>query len=103
MLDMGFVKDIKKILTLLPKKRQSLFFSATMPANIIRLADTILRDPKKVTVTPVSSTVEIIQQSVYFVDKGNKHALLLEVLKNTEIKTALVFTRTKHCANKVVE
>ena len=102
MLDMGFVNDVKKLLAVLPKKRQSLFFSATMPAEIVSLASTILFHPEKVTVTPVSSTVEIIEQSVYFVDKNNKNALLIDVLKNTAIKTALVFTRTKHGADKVV-
>ena len=102
MLDMGFVNDVKKLLAVLPKKRQSLFFSATMPPEIVSLASTILFHPEKVTVTPVSSTVEIIEQSVYFVDKNNKNALLIDVLKNPAIKTALVFTRTKHGADKVV-
>jgi len=103
MLDMGFIHDIKKLLAVLPKKRQSLFFSATMPADIVKLAGTILNNPEKVSVTPVSSTVDIIKQFVYFVDKGNKNALLLEVLKDKNIKTALVFTRTKHGADKVVK
>lgn len=103
MLDMGFVNDVRKILAVLPKKRQSLFFSATMPPEIVNLANSILHHPEKVTVTPVSSTVEIIDQAVYFVDKVNKNALLLEVLKNPAIKTALVFTRTKHGADKVVQ
>jgi ATP-dependent RNA helicase RhlE len=102
MLDMGFVHDVKKLLAVLPKKRQSLFFSATMPPEIVNLANTILFHPLKVSVTPVSSTVDIIEQSVYFVDKVNKNALLIEILKNTDIKTALVFTRTKHGADKVV-
>ncbi|MCF8406550.1 MAG: DEAD/DEAH box helicase [Chitinophagaceae bacterium] len=102
MLDMGFVHDVKKLLALLPKKRQSLFFSATMPPEIVSLANSILFHPLKVSVTPVSSTVDIIEQSVYFVDKVNKNALLIEILKNTAIKTALVFTRTKHGADKVV-
>ena len=103
MLDMGFVNDVRKLLAVLPKKRQSLFFSATMPPEIVQLANSILHHPEKVTVTPVSSTVEIIDQSVYFVDKVNKNALLVEVLKNPAIKTALVFTRTKHGADKVVQ
>lgn len=103
MLDMGFVHDVKKLLAVLPKKRQSLFFSATMPPEIVSLANSILHNPEKVTVTPVSSTVEIIDQAVYFVDKVNKNALLVEVLKNPKIKTALVFTRTKHGADKVVQ
>jgi len=103
MLDMGFIHDVKKLLAALPKNRQSLFFSATMPPDIVKLSNTILHNPVKVSVTPDSSTVEIIQQSVYFVDKGNKSALLLEILKNPQIKTALVFTRTKHGANIVVK
>jgi ATP-dependent RNA helicase RhlE len=103
MLDMGFVHDVKKLLAVLPKKRQSLFFSATMPPEIVSLANSILHNPEKVTVTPVSSTVEIIDQAVYFVDKVNKNSLLVEVLKNPAIKTALVFTRTKHGADKVVQ
>jgi len=103
MLDMGFIHDVKKLLAVLPKKRQSLFFSATMPPEIVKLASTILHNPSKVSVTPVSSTVDIIQQFVYFVDRGNKSALLVDILKNPEIKTALVFTRTKHGADKVVK
>jgi len=103
MLDMGFIHDIKKMLAVLPKKRQSLFFSATMPSSIVKLASTILYKPSKVTVTPVSSTVDIIKQYIYFVDKGNKNALLLEVLKDENIKTALVFTRTKYGADKVAK
>jgi ATP-dependent RNA helicase RhlE len=102
MLDMGFIHDVKKMLAKLPKKRQSLFFSATMPDEIVKLANTILSKPAKVTVTPVSSTVDIIKQAVYFVDKGNKNALLVEILKDSAIKTALVFTRTKYGADKVV-
>jgi ATP-dependent RNA helicase RhlE len=103
MLDMGFIHDVKKLLTVLPKKRQSLFFSATMPPEIVKLADSILQNPSKVTVTPVSSTVDIIKQCVYFVDKGNKNALLIELLKDKNIKTALVFSRTKHGADKIVK
>lgn len=102
MLDMGFIHDVKKIIALLPDKRQSLFFSATMPPEIVKLSHTILKDPLKVSVTPVSSTVDIIQQSVYFVDKGNKINLLLEILKDPKIKTVLVFTRTKHGADRIV-
>ncbi len=103
MLDMGFINDVKKLLTLLPAKKQTLFFSATMPPEITKLSSSILKNPVKVTVTPVSSTVDIIQQKVYFVDKGNKNVLLNEVLKDEAIKTALVFTRTKHGADKVVK
>jgi ATP-dependent RNA helicase RhlE len=103
MLDMGFIHDIKKLIAVLPKKRQSLFFSATMPPEITSLAGTILNHPKKVSVTPISSTVDIIRQFVYFVDKGNKNNLLVEILKDKSVKTALVFTRTKHGADKVVK
>lgn len=102
MLDMGFIHDVKKLLAALPSRRQSLFFSATMPQAIVKLSNSILDRPKKVEVTPVSSTAETVKQSLFFVDKGNKTPLLLEVLKNDEIKTALVFTRTKHGADKVV-
>ncbi|MCE3277814.1 MAG: box helicase domain protein [Bacteroidetes bacterium] len=101
MLDMGFIHDVKKLLLALPKKRQSLFFSATMPPEIVKLANTILVNPSKVEVTPVSSTADTIKQFIYFVDKGNKNALLVDILKNQNIKTALVFTRTKHGADKV--
>lgn len=103
MLDMGFIHDVKRIIAALPKKRQSLFFSATMQPEIIKLASTIVHNPAKVSVTPNALTVDIIKQSVYFVDKGNKNALLLELLKDDDIKTALVFTRTKHGADKVVK
>ncbi len=103
MLDMGFIHDVRKLLAALPKKRQSLFFSATMPREIVKLAGTILQNPKKVSVTPVSSTVDIINQYVYFVNKKNKNALLVEILKDKKIKTALVFTRTKYGADKVVK
>jgi ATP-dependent RNA helicase RhlE len=103
MLDMGFIHDVKKLLTLLPVKKQTLFFSATMPTEITKLASSILKNPSKVSVTPVSSTVDIINQQVYFVDKGNKNSLLKEILQDDKIKTALVFTRTKHGADKVVK
>jgi ATP-dependent RNA helicase RhlE len=103
MLDMGFVHDIKKILKLLPAKRHNLFFSATMPPEIEKLASSILSNPVKVEVTPVSSTAELIEQSVMFVEKENKRPLLKEVLLNKDLKKVIVFTRTKHGANKVVE
>ncbi|MDP8306345.1 MAG: DEAD/DEAH box helicase [Candidatus Chlorobium antarcticum] len=103
MLDMGFIHDIRKVLAALPKEKQSLFFSATMPPDIVRLSSTILHNPTKISVTPPSSTVEIINQQIYFVDKGNKSALLVHLLKNPDITTALVFTRTKHGADKVVK
>jgi ATP-dependent RNA helicase RhlE len=103
MLDMGFIHDVRKILMKLPAKRHSLFFSATMPPEIQKLAGSILVNPSKVEVTPVSSTAETIQQSIYFVDKKDKRSLLLHVLKGSEIPTALVFTRTKHGADKVAQ
>src|SRR5690606_20505325 len=82
MLDMGFIHDVKKLLAALPKKRQSLFFSATMPPDIVKLADAILHNPSKVEVTPVSSTADTIKQYVYFVDKVNKNSLLLHLLQD---------------------
>ncbi|MBK8671224.1 MAG: DEAD/DEAH box helicase [Saprospiraceae bacterium] len=103
MLDMGFVHDVKKIIKLIPVKRQSLFFSATMPDSIMALAASILSDPEKVEVTPVSSTAETIQQAIYYVDQVNKYDLLQHILKDRNIKTALVFTRTKRGADKVVK
>ena len=103
MLDMGFVHDVKKIIAKVPAKRQTLFFSATMPKEIQQLADTILNKPEKVEVTPVSSTADTIQQALYYVEKNDKRALLAHILKDKEIKTALVFTRTKHGADKVVK
>lgn len=103
MLDMGFINDVNKVISKLPSDRQTLFFSATMPAEISRLADTILDNPVRVAVTPVSSTAEKVDQAVYFVDKENKPSLLLHVLQDSNIKSALVFTRTKHGADKVVK
>lgn len=103
MLDMGFIHDVKRVIIKLPAKRQTLFFSATMPPEIQTLANVLLTKPAKVEVTPVSSTVEAIDQSLFFVDKSNKPGLLLYLLKNEKIVTALVFTRTKHGADKVVK
>ncbi|MDB5006546.1 MAG: box helicase [Mucilaginibacter sp.] len=103
MLDMGFVHDVKKIIAKIPAKRQTLFFSATMPSEIQQLANTILTKPEKVEVTPVSSTADTIQQSLFYVEKNDKRALLIHLLKDKNIKTALVFTRTKHGADKVVK
>ena len=103
MLDMGFVHDVKRIISRIPAKRQTLFFSATMPREIQSLADTILTNPVKVEVTPVSSTAETIRQSLYYVDKGNKKSLLTHLLQDKTITTALVFTRTKHGADKVAK
>ena len=103
MLDMGFIHDVKRILQKIPAKRQTLFFSATMPPEIQKLADTILSQPVKVEVTPVSSTAETIEQEVYFVGKNDKKHLLVHLLKDKKIISALVFTRTKHGADKVVK
>jgi ATP-dependent RNA helicase RhlE len=102
MLDMGFVHDVKKVIVRLPAKRQTLFFSATMPPDIQQLANAILTNPVKVEVTPASTTAETIQQSLYIVDKNNKKNLLIHLLKNDDIKSALIFTRTKHGADRVV-
>ena len=101
MLDMGFVHDVRRIIALLPKERQTLLFSATMPKEIVSLAASILIDPVTVEVTPESTTVEAITQSVYFVDKVNKRDLLLELLKDKSIVSMLVFSRTKHGADKI--
>ncbi len=101
MLDMGFIHDIRKLLKVLPKRRQTLFFSATMPPEIMKLADTILSDPQKVSVTPASTTAETIQQEIYFVDRINKNSLLVDLINQHNIASALVFTRTKHGADKV--
>ncbi|RYF87193.1 MAG: DEAD/DEAH box helicase, partial [Chitinophagaceae bacterium] len=103
MLDMGFVHDVKKVLTKLPAKRQTLFFSATMPPEIQSLANSILHNPEKVSVTPVSSTADTITQWLYFVEKQNKRSLLTHILKDNAIERALVFTRTKHGADRVVK
>ncbi|WP_334126341.1 DEAD/DEAH box helicase [Empedobacter brevis] len=102
MLDMGFVNDIKKILKKVPEERQTLFFSATMPKSIRKFANTILNQPKEINVTPVSSTAETIQQSVYFAEKAEKELLLVKLLKENADRT-LVFTRTKHGANRLVK
>lgn len=103
MLDMGFIHDVKKVIAKLPNKRQSLFFSATMPKEIVKLSAAILTDPLKVEVTPESTTAETINQVVYFVDKGNKRNLLKEVIEERNIERALVFTRTKHGADRVAK
>lgn len=103
MLDMGFIHDVKKILSWLPQKKQTLFFSATMPKEITQLVDSLLHDPVKIAVDPVSSPVEVIDQSVYLVDKGNKTKLLVKLINDRNIPSALVFTRTKHGANRVAQ
>jgi ATP-dependent RNA helicase RhlE len=102
MLDMGFIHDIRRVIPKLPAKRQNLMFSATMPREIADLAHTILRHPVKVEVTPVASTVDKIEQSVYFVEKKNKPVLLAHFIKSNPVSRALVFTRTKHGADRVV-
>jgi ATP-dependent RNA helicase RhlE len=103
MLDMGFINDVKKVIAKIPAKRQTLFFSATMPPEIQKLADVLLTNPAKIEVTPPSSTVDKIEQSLYYVSKADKPKLLIHLLKQKAIKIALVFTRTKHGADKVVK
>ncbi|OAB36020.1 DEAD/DEAH box helicase [Paenibacillus glacialis] len=102
MLDMGFIHDVKRIITKMPSKKQTLFFSATMPPEITKLVKTLLVNPVKVEITPVSSTVDRITQSVYLVDKANKQKQLNHLLQDKSIVSALVFTRTKHGADRVV-
>lgn len=102
MLDMGMIDEVKKIVKYIPKERQTMLFSATMPLAIEKLTKAILKDPVKVEVTPVSSTTERIKQEVYFVDNSNKTNLLIHLLKDKEIESALVFSRTKHGADKIV-
>ena len=101
MLDMGFVHDVKRIISKLPAKKQTLFFSATMPPEIKQLVNMLLQNPIKIEVTPVSSTVDTTEQLLYFVEKQNKRLLLAHLLSNTSIQTALVFTKTKHGADRV--
>src|SRR5688572_16642971 len=103
MLDMGFIHDVRKVVARLPRERQTLMFSATMPADIRELAGGILRNPVSVQVTPVSSTVDRVEQWVYFVEKRNKPRLLLHLLNNTAFSRCLVFTRTKHGADRVAK
>ncbi len=102
MLDMGFIQDVRKVIRLLPQERQTLFFSATMPKEITELADSLLSNPVKVEVVPAATPVELIDQSVYFVDKANKRNLLAMLLEEPQVESALVFTRTKHGADRVV-
>jgi ATP-dependent RNA helicase RhlE len=101
MLDMGFIRDIRRILATVPAKRQTMLFSATMPSDILRLAQSVLTDPIKVSVTPVATTADGIDQRVMFVNRADKSALLGELLKDRAITRALVFTRTKHGANRL--
>jgi ATP-dependent RNA helicase RhlE len=101
MLDMGFIADIRRIISMLPTRRQTLYFSATMPDEIVRLSRNILTDPVRIEVTPASSTVDTVEQSIYFVEKPDKKALLIEVLRDNPDKTVLVFSRTKHGADNI--
>ena len=103
MFDMGMVRDVKKIVAKLPKDRQNLLFSATMPGEVMKLVNDILKDPIKVKVAPVSSTIDTITQGVYFVNKKEKKSLLVHLLKDEDIKSLLVFSRTKHGANNIVK
>ncbi|HNT29223.1 MAG TPA: helicase-related protein, partial [bacterium] len=103
MLDMGFIHDIRKIIDKLPKKRQTLLFSATMPPDIVSLASAYLTSPVRIEVTPQATPVEVIEQSVYFVEKNDKRHLLAHILKDESVVSALVFTRTKHGADRVVK
>ncbi len=101
MLDMGMVNDVKRVITYLPPTRQTMLFSATMPPEITKLVDSLLTDPVKVAVAPISSTVDIIQQAIYLVEKKEKKLLLIDLLKNREIASVLVFSRTKHGADRI--
>jgi len=103
MLDMGMVQDVKRIIAHIPKVRQTMLFSATMPTEIGKLADSMLKSPVKIAVTPISSPIEIIEQSMFFVDKKHKKELLVHLLKDKSIVSALVFSRTKHGANKITQ
>ncbi len=103
MLDMGFINDVKKVIAKLPAKRQTMLFSATMPAEIALLANTILIDPVRIAVVPVETTIDAIEQQMYFVAKKNKTRLLLHLLQDPSVTSALVFSRTKHGANKIVK
>jgi ATP-dependent RNA helicase RhlE len=102
MLDMGFIHDIKKIIDQLPEKRQSLFFSATIPDNIVSLSLKILQHPVKIDVSPVSSTADTIQQYLYYTNRSSKNELLIHLLQNEQIQQVLLFSRTKHGADRIV-
>jgi ATP-dependent RNA helicase RhlE len=103
MLDMGFIHDVKRVIALLPSRRQTLFFSATMPREAQDLADRLLHQPETVAVAPPSTTAEKVEQEVYFVEKADKRALLVDVLRDNAMKRVLVFSRTKHGANRIAE
>jgi ATP-dependent RNA helicase RhlE len=103
MLDMGFIHDVKRVIGLLPSRRQTLFFSATMPPEAQDLADRLLDRPETVAVAPPATTAEKVEQEVFFVEKGDKRALLVDVLRDTAMRRVLVFSRTKHGANRIAE
>jgi ATP-dependent RNA helicase RhlE len=103
MLDMGFIHDVRRVIALLPRHRQTLFFSATMPREAQELADQLLHDPETVAVVPPATTAEKVDQEVYFVEKGDKRALLVDVLREQAMRRVLVFSRTKHGANRIAE
>ncbi|TVP47933.1 MAG: DEAD/DEAH box helicase, partial [Mongoliibacter sp.] len=103
MLDMGFIHDVKKLINIIPKNRQTLFFSATMPSEIQKLADSLLHNPKYVEVTPPASTVDKITQRLYLTNKNDKPKLLVHLLEKENIGSALVFGRTKHGSDKIVK
>jgi ATP-dependent RNA helicase RhlE len=103
MLDMGFIHDVRRVIALLPRHRQTLFFSATMPREAQELADQLLRDPETVAVVPPATTAEKVDQEVYFVEKNDKRALLVDVLREAAMRRVLVFSRTKHGANRIAE
>jgi ATP-dependent RNA helicase RhlE len=103
MLDMGFIHDVRRVIGLLPSRRQTLFFSATMPREAQELADRLLTKPETVAVTPPATTAEKVEQEVYFVEKIDKRALLVDVLRDSAMRRVLVFSRTKHGANRIAE
>src|SRR4051812_28284446 len=103
MLDMGFIHDVRKVIRLLPRHRQTLFFSATMPREAQELADQLLKNPETVAVVPPATTAERVDQEAFFVEKGDKRALLVDVLRDTAMRRVLVFSRTKHGANRIAE
>ncbi|HUJ61037.1 MAG TPA: DEAD/DEAH box helicase [Kofleriaceae bacterium] len=103
MLDMGFIHDVRRVIKLLPARRQTLFFSATMPREAQELADQLLHDPETVAVAPPATTVEKVEQEVYMVEKADKRALLVDVLRDSAMRRVLVFSRTKHGANRIAE
>jgi ATP-dependent RNA helicase RhlE len=103
MLDMGFIHDIKKVIAALPKQRQSLFFSATMPQSIVKLSQSILGTPEKVTIKPEQATADKVEQALYYVSKKSKTKLLVHLIQQNEIDSVLIFSRTKHGANKIVK